>query len=166
MATVKLGGFERKVTDLIQWNWNVFPMQVENIGKVRIRGLEVEAAYRIASVVSLLANYTYLNPVDEITGQKIYYTIPRKQLKGALTVFPEKNVYMTIEGRAVENYVKPGEPAWRYSVYDVKVAEKISKWKGAEVFFAMTNVFDRKYETVQGYPMPPKEIRGGVTFSF
>jgi outer membrane cobalamin receptor len=165
-ATVKLAGFERKVIDLIQWNWNVFPMQVENIGKARIRGLEAEAVYRVASVLALSANYTYLNPVDEITGQKIYYTIPRKQLKGALMVFPEKNVYLTIEGRAVENYVKPGEPEWRYSVYDAKVAEKINKRSGAEVFFAMTNIFDRKYEAVQGYPMPPKEIRGGVTLSF
>jgi len=114
----------------------------------------------------LSVNYTYLNPVDETTGQKIYYTIPRRQLKGALTVFPEKNVYLTVEGRAVDNYVQFGEPAWRYSVVDAKVAEKMSKWAGAEVFFAVTNIFDRSYETVQGYPMPPKEIRGGVTLSF
>jgi outer membrane cobalamin receptor len=164
--TVKIAGFDRKVTDLIQWNWYVFPMQVENIGKAHIRGLEIEGAYRIASVVSLLANYTYLNPVDDATGEKIYYTIPRKQLKGALTVFPEKNIYLTIEGRAVENYVKPGEPAWRYSVYDAKIAEKMTRWAGAEVFFAVTNIFDRNYEAVQGYPMPPKEIRGGVSLTF
>jgi outer membrane cobalamin receptor len=163
---VKLAGFERKVTDLIQWNWNVFPMQVENIGKVRIRGIEAEAAYVVASIVALSVNYTYMNPVDELTGQKIYYTIPKEQMKGILTVFPEKNVYLTFEGRAVENYVKPGEPAWRYSVYDAKIAEKIGRGAGGEVYFAVTNIFDRKYDVVQGYPMPPKEIRGGVSFSF
>ena len=165
-VTVKLAGFDRKVTDLIQWNWSVFPMRVENIGKAHIRGYEAEAGYRVAAALSLMVNYTYINPVDEITGQKIYYTIPRKQLKGALTMFPEKSIYFTFEGRAVENYVKPGEPAWRYSVYDAKIAEKMSKWAGAEFFFAVTNIFGRKYETVQGYPMPPKEIRSGVTLSF
>jgi len=164
--TVKIAGFDRKVTDLIQWNWNVYPMEPENIGKARIRGMEAEAAYRVASLVALSANYTYLNPVDETTGQKIYYLIPRKQLKGALTIFPEKGVTLTIEGRAVENYVEPGKPAWRYSVYDAKVAEKIGKGAGGEIFFATTNIFGRKYEAVQGYPMPPKEIRGGVSFSF
>jgi outer membrane cobalamin receptor len=164
--TVKIAGFDRKVTDLIQWRWDVYPMQVENIGRAHIRGLEAEAAYRIAPFLSLSVNYTYINPVDSTTGQKIYYTIPRQQLKGGLTVFPDRNLSLTLEGRAVENYVKPGEPAWRYSVYDAKVAEKLVKWPGAEVFFAMTNIFDRKYETVKGYPMPPKEIRGGLSFSF
>lgn len=166
-VTVKLAGFDRKVTDLIQWNWwDFYPMKPENIGKAHIKGYEAEAAYRIAAALSLMVNYTYINPVDEITGQKIYYTIPRKQLKGGLTVFPEKSIYLTVEGRAVENYVKPGEPAWRYSVYDAKIAEKMAKWAGAEFFFAVTNIFGRKYETVQGYPMPPKEIRSGVSFSF
>ena len=164
--TFKFSGFDRKVTDLIQWNWTVFPMQVENIGKARIRGYEAEATYRIASVISFLANYTYINPVDEVTGEKIYYTIPKQQLKGSMTVFPEKNTYLTVEGRAVENYVRPGEPAWRYSVYDAKLSEKLSKWKSAEVYLAMTNIFDRKYETVQGYPMPPREVRGGLSFSY
>lgn len=164
--TAKLAGFDRKVTDLIQWRWDVYPMQVENIGKVHIRGMEAEAAYRPSSLLALLVNYTYVNPVDEMTGEKIYYTIPRRQLKGALTVFPEKNVYITIEGRGVENYVKPGEPAWKYSVYDAKIAEKIGREARGEIFFAMTNIFDRKYEVVQGYPMAPKEIRGGISYSF
>ena len=164
--TVKIAGFDRRVTDLIQWNWTVFPMQVENIGKAHIRGYEAEATYRIATVITLLANYTYINPVDEVTGEKIYYTIPKKQLKGAVTVSPEKNTYLTVEGRAVENYVRSGEPVWRYSVYDAKIAEKLSQWKSAEVYFAMTNIFDRKYETVQGYPMPPREVRGGLSFSY
>jgi len=166
-AVVKVTGFDRKVKDLIQWNWwDFFPMQVQNIGRVRIRGMETEASYRAAETISLSVNYTYTNPVDELTGQKIYYTIPQSETKGVLTLFPGKDLYLTFEGRVVENYVKPGERAWRYSVMDAKIAEKLGKDSRAEAFFGMTNIFDRKYEAVQGYPMPPREIRGGVSLLF
>jgi outer membrane cobalamin receptor len=165
---VMLAGFDRKVQDLISWDWSVFPMQVENIGRVHIRGYEVEAGFKLSDALSFAANYTYTNPVDEVTGQKIYYTIPEKQMKGTLIVALERDVSISVEGRAVENYVKSTDPSWHYSVVDAKIAEKIRKGKDArgEVFFAVTNIFDRKYDVVQGYPMPPKEIRGGITYTF
>jgi outer membrane cobalamin receptor len=165
---VMVAGFDRKVKDLISWDWSVYPMQVENIGRVRIRGLETEAGYGPTEAFSLKVNYTYTNPVDETTGEKIYYTIPKEQLKGSLTVMLERNVYLTAEGRGVENYVKPGEPAWRYSVFDAKISEKYSKGKGisGEFYIAVLNIFNRKYEVVQGYLMPPKEVRGGVAVTF
>jgi outer membrane receptor protein involved in Fe transport len=151
------------VKDLIQWDWFVFPMQVSNIGKVHIRGYEAEAGYDLAGFLSVLINYTYTNPVDELTGEKLY-TIPRSVAKGILTFFPDKNVYVTLQGRAVDNYVKPGEPTWRYEVMDAKIAEKI--WKTGEFFISMTNVFDRKYEVVIGYPMAPREVSTGITAKF
>jgi outer membrane receptor protein involved in Fe transport len=110
-----------------------------------------------------------MNPIDDIAREKIYSTIsPKNQIKGRLTVAVDADVYITAEGRSVENYVRPGDPVWKYSVYDAKIAQKIGK-KGAargEIYFAMTNLFDRKYENAKGYPMPPREIRGGLTVPF
>ena len=164
-TTITVTGFNRKVRDLIEWNWwDFFPMQVQNRGKVHIHGVESEASYDLVDVVRLSINYTYTNPVDELTGEKIYYTIPKSEAKGSVTVYPHKNVYLTLEGRVVENYVKPDEAVWQYSVMDAKIAMKVRN--AGEVFLAMNNVFDRKYEAVQGYPMPPKEIRGGVSLQF
>jgi outer membrane cobalamin receptor len=163
---VMIGGFDRKVQDLINWDWTVFPMRVVNIGRVHIRGLETEAGLKLSDAASLDVNYTYTNPVDELTGQKIYYTIPRRQVKGSLTTVLAPDVSLTIDGRTVENYVEPGMPEWHYAVVDAKIAQKIGKEKRGEVYFAMTNLFDRVYDVVPGYPAPPKEIRGGVTLLF
>jgi outer membrane cobalamin receptor len=160
---LKLSGFDRKVTDLIQWDWSVFPMQVENIGSARIRGYAAEAGYDLSGAFSALINYTYTNPVDQSTGEKIY-TIPKSEVKGILTFFPEKTVYLTLQGRSVRNYVAPGESRWQYSVMDAKIAEKM--WKTGEFFLMMTNVFDRDYEVVKGYPMAPREIFAGITAQF
>jgi outer membrane cobalamin receptor len=165
-AVLKLTGFDRKVKDLIQWDWMVFPMQVNNIGKARIRGMEAEASVRATDVISLSLNYTYTNPVDELTGEKIYYTIPQTQTKGIITFFSGHDTYLTLEGRSVENYVKAGERPWRYSVMDAKIAFRNNRDSRAETFIGMNNIFDRAYEAVQGYPMPPREIRGGVSLQF
>ncbi len=162
--TMKVIGFDRKVRDLIEWDWSIFPMTVFNIGRARIRGSEYEASYRVGNGALVAVNYTYTNPVNELTGEKIYNTIPQKQAKAVVSVFPAKGTTLSVEGRSVENYVRQDKPTWRYSVMDARVAQKIGV--GNEVFFAMNNVFDRKYEAVPGFPMPPKEIRGGVTLQF
>lgn len=176
---LKFTGFRRKVNNLIPPTWS--PVQLDpvtilympqNIGKADIKGWEAEVAFRVSDAVRFGANYTYTNPVDETTGEKIYYTFPKYQAKGNVTLSLDANTYLFVEGRAIEYYAAPGQAAWRYSVVDAKIAERIGKKGGyqGEIFFAMTNIFDRQYDSVRNqyanYPAPPKEIRGGVTLSF
>jgi vitamin B12 transporter len=168
--SVKVTGFERKVTDLISWATGTSPV---NIGKADIKGFEAEAVARLTKDTALSLNYTYMKPIDETTGQLILYTIPKKQLKGSLTVAVDADVTISAEGRAVENYVSPGAPLWRYSVYDAKISQKIGqkKLRPGEIYFAMTNIFGRKYDSLKDpnygdYPGAPKEIRGGMTYYF
>jgi outer membrane cobalamin receptor len=166
---IKLTGFRRKVTDLIIWNLLVFPIKPENIGKADIKGAEAEAAFRFSDTVGLGANYTYLKAIDDVTGDKIYNTLyPKNQVKGHIDISLDADVHLFTEVRSVENYVPAGAPAWRYTVVDAKIAQKFGRRSDAkgEIYFAMTNIFDRKYEVVQGYPMPPKEIRGGIMLPF
>ena len=168
--SVKVTGFERKIKDLISWSHGTSPV---NVDKADIKGIEAEAVARPSKDTTLSLNYTYMKPIDETTGQLITYTIPKKQLKGSVTVAVDTDVYITVDGRAVENYVDPGAPQWRYSVYDAKIAQRIGK-KGAragEIYFAMTNIFGRKYDSLKDpsfgdYPGAPKEIRGGITYPF
>jgi outer membrane receptor protein involved in Fe transport len=119
--------------------------------------------------MGLGANYTYIKAIDDMTGDKIYSTLyPKNQVKGHLDIRLDADVHLFTEVRSVENYVPAGAPVWRYTVVDAKLAQKFGKRTDAkgEIYFAMTNIFDRKYEVVQGYPMPPKEIRGGISLPF
>jgi outer membrane cobalamin receptor len=170
-GAVKFTWFERKAKNLIDWHENPPGSgiwMVDNIARARITGVEAEARLSLSQIVRLSINYTYTRPIDEVTGEKIYYTIPKEQLNGRCIVDLDANVYLTVEGRMVENYVMPGDPEWHYVVADARVAERFGKKNGTqgEIYFAITNAFDRKYEAVRAYPMPPKEIRGGVTLSF
>jgi outer membrane cobalamin receptor len=179
-SLLKVTGFHRKVNNLINWTTTVTTLPTstdyttapQNIGSVDIKGWETEVAFRISDSVIIGANYTYTNPIDEFTGQKIYYTIPKSQTKGHVNISLDTDTYLYVEGRSVENYVEPGKPIWHYTVVDAKIAEKIGKKTGAkgEIFFAMTNIFDRKFDSIRSssgdYPGPPKEIRGGITVPF
>ena len=167
--SVKFTAFERKVTDLIQWlpdaNFIYSPV---NIGKARITGYEAEAKLVPVEQLTWAVNYTYMDPVDETTGEKIYYVIPQSQIKSYVNVFLFSVMNLYIEGRIVRNYVKPGESSWQYEVADAKVTMPVSLGQHvkADVFIGVKNIFDRKYSTVKGYPMPRAEGSGGIALQF
>jgi outer membrane cobalamin receptor len=166
---VKVTGFERKVTNLIDWQeYAPFQYQAVNIGKAKIRGSEAEAKFTFFEVLTWAVNYTYMNPVNELTGEKIYYTIPESQLKSSanLALSSKTNIY--VEGRYVKNYVKPTDPEWDYIVIDGKITQTVYQRESSRgsIVIGMNNIFDRKYETVKGYPMPPAEVYGGVSIQF
>lgn len=175
---LKMSAFDRKVTDLINWVYDVFPMHPENIGKAHVRGGELESRFQLAEPLTGAISYTVTDSRDDLTGQRIY-NIPQYEVKSHLNLaFPAKaNVYF--EGRMARNYVKPGEDTWAYSVFDGKVTQAVSfgtAWKG-EWFLSVKNIFDRKYALARSYdfmtgnhsgdyPMPPREVVGGVSLQF
>jgi outer membrane cobalamin receptor len=170
---LKAAAFERKIDNLISWPETVpAPLTLRyspvNIGKAEITGYEAEATAAPFEWLSLSVNYTYLKPIDETTGKKIYYTIPSDQWKSHINiVLPSKtNIY--IEGRWVKNYVPEGNPLWRYGVVDGKITQpvELSQNLKADIFIGIKNAFDREYEVVRYYPMPPKEVYGGVAVKF
>jgi vitamin B12 transporter len=169
---IKLTGFHRKVTDLINYNAAVFPGTFENIGKVDIKGVEAEAAFKVSATTSVGANYAYLKAVDQVSGDKIYNPLyPKNQAKGYIDIAVDTNVHLYTDARMVEYYAQQGDPLWRYTVVDAKLAQKFGRRADAqgEIYFAMNNIFDRKYDTYRffgNYPAAPREIRGGVTIPF
>ncbi len=164
-TVIQAAWFQRNVRDLIDWV-AFAPSQYRpaNIGQVDIKGIEAEATFRLGKRSLLAANYTYLNPIDAVTGGRIFYIMPREQIKGALMIPLDEATYLRIEGRSAKNYVPSGESPWRYSVFDAKLGQRLGG--GGEIYFGMKNIFDRPYETVRNYPMPPKEIYGGLTYFY
>jgi outer membrane cobalamin receptor len=175
---IKLAGFERKVKDLIVWRYDVFPMHPENIGRARVRGGEAESRFQISEPLVWAINYTYLQIVDELTGMRIYDR-PQHQFKSYLNLALPTKTNLYLEGRMAKYYVKPGADAWEYSVLDGKVTQSVPLGKGVqgELFFSMKNIFDRKYALARSYdfltgghagdyPMPPREIFGGLSLLF
>ncbi len=159
--------FRRDVKDLIIWQSDPsFKWVPTNIGEAKIEGIEIEGDIDIHKFFSIDLNYTYLDPEDRRTGEKIT-NLPRHQFNSSIrSNFPFGSV-LSLDGRYTKNYISPGDPS-AYFVMDGKITQIVnlsSKVKG-EAFFGIKNILDREYESVKGYPMAPREIYGGVSITF
>ncbi len=168
--SIKFTYFERKVDNLIQWlPDSSFIYSPINIGKARITGYEAEARFIPFKPVTWAINYTYMNAKDEATGLYVY-NVPADQLKSYLnwTLPTRTNIY--VEGRYVRNYVQPTlpNPTRYYTVVDAKILQPVmlGQKTTCDVFFGIKNMFDRQYQVIAGYPMPPEELYGGVSVRF
>ncbi|HYA86386.1 MAG TPA: TonB-dependent receptor [Nitrospirota bacterium] len=172
--SIKFTAFNRRVEDLIVWEptspgaFTYIPM---NIGRARISGTETELHFVVSQIVSGTINYALTFPVDETTGDRIFSDashIPAQKLAGTLWVALDPKTSLSVGGQSVRNYVEPGSPKWDYYVLDGKITDTVVSQKDSkvQVFIGLKNIFNRQYETVQGYPMPPQEFYGGFTASF
>jgi len=75
----------------------------------------------------------------------------------------------SLKGRYVQYYVNNTSTLNReYFVVDARLAYEFKiyqKFKG-EGFVSLTNALNRDYQIVEGYPMPPQSVNGGVSFAF
>jgi outer membrane cobalamin receptor len=171
---VKFTAFNRRVKDLIVWEPDpviAFAYTPMNIGRARISGTEAELRFLISKLLSGSINYTRMFPVDELTGDRIFSDvshIPDMELGGMLSLALGSQASISVNGRRVKNYVQPGAEKWDYYAVDGKIIGTLSPEKGSklDVFIGMKNMFNRKYETIAGYPMPPQELYGGITAQF
>jgi vitamin B12 transporter len=63
-GTLSATWFRDDFSNLIDYNFNVYPGTTENIGRARTDGLELEARVKVAAGFELRASYTYLNAED------------------------------------------------------------------------------------------------------
>lgn len=163
----KITVFRRDVKDLIVWQPDLsFKYSPSNIGKARIDGIELEGEINIHKFFSIDLNYTYLNPVDRNTGEKIK-NLPQHQLNTSLNIYSPFGSGLFLYGRYTKNYALPGNIS-DYFVMDGKITHKINLFSGikGDLFVGVNNIFDKEYEVVKGYPMPPREFYGGLSVAF
>ncbi len=169
--SVRFTYFERKVNNLIQWEMDpaTFIFSPVNIGKARIAGSESELKLVPFEQVTWAVNYTYMNATDQLTGLYIV-GIPAAQVKSYVELTLPTTTTLYVEGRYVRNYVVPGQPnpTRVYTVADAKVSQPVQMGGRVrtDVYLGIKNMFNREYQVIAGYPMPPKEVFGGVSLQF
>jgi len=165
-GNVRLVGFEKRVTDLIQWQENgQGKWSPVNVAKARIRGLEMGGKLRL-NMLDLNVSYTFMDPQDIMTGKKIRFST-RHQIKGSTAVYPAKGTTVSLEWSYISNYVvQKGDPGC-YFLLDGKISQKLYLPKVTpEIFLIGKNILDRDFQTTRDYPMPPVQFIGGISFNF
>lgn len=145
-----------------------------NIGKVRSAGLD--AIFGISYVsgdseVSFDARYSYQSAVDMTSdsysfGQQIPYVARHTVVLKATAAWRGWTVAPVWQMRAGRTDGYRELPDW--NTLDLNMSKAFSLPRTGPVALKLTvkNIFDCRYETVSGYPMPGRSVMGGLEFSF
>jgi outer membrane receptor protein involved in Fe transport len=169
ISTLKVAGFYRDVKDLINWAPDEnFVWRPSNISDAKVWGGEAEFVLFPAKGWAIPLNYSYLYPRDESTGDPIPNK-PKHMVNVGVDYRSRFGLKGSLKGRYVRFYVSQGSTLNQdYFVLDARVGYEFKVWQYAsgEAYLSLTNALDEEYQTVEGYPMPPRSLNGGVSLFF
>jgi vitamin B12 transporter len=159
--------------DLIQANSYY---QAENIGSAKIEGEELAVRYAAGSRLSAGASAAHLIATNLQTGDPLPDR-PAWQTAVTAQAAASRAITVTASWRWVDSAPAPfdfvsatGEvldgdnPA--YSVVDLGAAAALARWAPLHLSVRCTNLLDRDYSEVKGFPAPPRMVTVGITYSF
>ena len=163
--------FRTDIKDLIEWAMNPsFIWTPSIVPEAYSQGIELEFMHQITLGLSQTINYTYVHSAGKGEGEDKYEIAPYK---------PHNRVNYRINyshhsglsaGLAAEYMSeqwsgagKTGDRLQEYLLFNLRITKKI---RSLEVYASLDNIFDKKYQTVFGYPLPGRTIVGGISWKF
>jgi vitamin B12 transporter len=161
--------FDTRFTNLIAYDFGVFPSTVRNIDRARTKGLEASGKFSLPGAVEVRLAYTYLEADDLTAGERLlrrprnsgsidmWHDFGRGFSAGVGAVFSDDKMdvdaatFATIAG---ENYVV----ARVYGAYNVNSRVSIKA--------RVENLFNEDYAQVDGYPQLGLGAYAGVEVKF
>lgn len=130
-----------------------------NTGAIKNTGVELQVAYRVSPVVSVDANYSFLNMKNPVIGS------PEHKFHTGVSV--SKGRWEISSGlQYIGGLYKSVNPDGQedFMLWNVKGACRIND--GVRLWLNGENLLVQKYEVMSGYPMPKATVTGGVSLSF
>jgi outer membrane receptor protein involved in Fe transport len=134
----------------------------------RSGGAEAEFVLYPAKGWAIPLNYSYLYPRDESTGDPIPNK-PKHMINVGVDYKSSFGLKGSLKGRYVRFYVGQGSTLNQdYFILDARVGYefKVRQYASGEAYLSLTNALGKEYQTVEGYPMPPRSLSGGVSLFF
>jgi len=159
----------------------------ENVGTARVRGIEADLEYRLTRAWSLTGSYLYSEARFVEVGRPQFANLEGKRLTqvpwhsgtvGLRYTNPalvNALVQVRLEGKKFEDADNEDTLAG-YWLVDLALSRPLPPlpslpgWQGGEVFLAIQNLFDRRYDTDKGGGIlkvgTPLFVQGGVRLRF
>jgi len=154
--------FQNEIKDMIQWNPSSW--KNENIsGTSTFKGVEISLEHTVANNWLIGASYTYTDARD--ANDVRLTTRPRYQVNMHATYVPTKDVKLTALGHYVGSRKDfSGQETGHYFLAHLKADYTINNtWS---VHGKLNNLFDRKYQEVDGYATLGRSVYVGVKATF
>ncbi len=138
--------FHREVDGLIQFGGSI----PENLGETEQKGAELEFSAEVGRGVSLQGHYTYVNAIEEPSGEELL-RVPHATADLALRYVPITRLAFDLRW----NFVGSREDVGRqhqehYSLVDAQATLTLAQ--AAELYVRIENLFNREYQEIIGFP--------------
>jgi len=161
--------FRTDYRNLIVYDFNVYPGTTANVGQARTDGLELEAKLRLAGNFEAEASYTYLEADDLTDGTRL---LRRPRHSGSANLWHDFGGGFSA-GAGVRAVAGEADvDAFTFSTVDDPnhaVARVYAAWavnRRLTLKARVENLFDKKYEPVNGYPALGRGVFGGAEWTF
>jgi len=156
----KVTAFQYHYEDLIQ-----FATRYNNVGEAKTSGCEIEYSQKIGEWFDVQGAYTYTDARNEQTGARL---IRRPFNSWRAGIGAELTDFLTLRGEYRGVGSRPDIDALSaanvttasYEVADVSAAIRLDK--KTQITTSVENVFDRKYQEINGYGTPGLGVYFGV----
>jgi vitamin B12 transporter len=147
--------FRSDYTNLIVYDFNVYPGTTINVGRSRTDGVELETKLKLFAGLELHASYTYLNADDLTDGTRL---LRRPRNSGSADLWKDfgrgwsagAGVQVVADRQDVDalTYLTVNDP--NYAVARIYAAWRASRRLTLKA--RVENALDEKYQPVNGYP--------------
>jgi len=152
---------------LIQWSKDTTNLwQPMNVNSAVIDGIEFENKIFISDNFDLDINYTYLMARDKDTHKYLVYQ-PKNKLDACLKFHDYNGLSIELKGQFTGQRFADAENSDKVKSFFVLGLSASKKFRtGITCFAYIDNLLNRKYQVMQGYPMPGFSFTGGLKAEF
>ncbi|MCK4859669.1 MAG: TonB-dependent receptor [Candidatus Omnitrophica bacterium] len=165
-ATYFHNDFEQMIggTYTIPGDWTSY--KYANIDKVETRGVEIEAFVKPVENLTISVNHTFLDAENETSGLELTRR-PKNKSNFAINYgfFDKGNINLGIT-RVGHRWVNSANTQKMKPYIKVDLAASYDFTENFQLFGRIENLFDKKYQEVDGYATPGASFYAGVKASF
>ncbi len=166
---ISLSYFDTKIENQIDW-----VQKYENIdGTTHIDGYEINIKKSYDDIL-LSLGYTKISKAQDTLGHKLVRT-PEQSLKYSVDYYGFTDTHIGLNGEYVgqrydRNYsdtntpTKYGSQTGKYATHNININYDIDD--DIIIFAKISNIFDRKYQEIDGYATSGRAYYGGFKFKF
>lgn len=173
-SAVDVTYFRNDVTDLVLWQQGSNSIWTpDNVGKALLQGIEAKISVSpLNGPVRLEWNYTFLDAVDKTDPAKTSGTVlpyRPKHTHNFSIAFDYEPVFLQLSATYMSRRFTTS--ANTISLPSNIAADFLAAYKifltasTIDVRFEVKNIFDEKYQVMDGFPMPTREVRVSADFS-